>query len=272
MDQYAVFGNPIGHSKSPFIHQQFAAELNEQMQYTAILTPVDGFADSWRSFVRNGGKGANVTVPFKEQAYKLADVLSSCAQQAGAVNTLRVESNGNVYGDNTDGTGLVADLQRLQFNLTDASVLLVGAGGASRGVVGPLLSAGVKHITIANRTAEKAHAVAQNFDCRVAGCGFDAIPALSYRLVINATSAGLSGSNPAFDSLHIQQCQLAYDMLYGAEPTPFLQWARQCGVPQQTDGLGMLVSQAAEAFYLWRGKYPAVEPVLTLLRQQLSKI
>lgn len=270
MDRYAVFGNPINHSKSPVIHRLFAAELGEQLQYDAILAPLDGFADSWQQFVADGGKGGNVTVPFKEQAYQLAEVLSVRAKQAGAVNTLYIDSEGKLCGDNTDGIGLVADLQRLGVNLQDITVLLLGAGGASRGAIGPLLEAGVTTLVLANRTVSKAQAIAMNFDQRVEACGYADIPNQPYKLVINATSSGLSGERPDIDARHVEHCQLAYDMLYGAKPTPFLQWAQQQGVAQQADGLGMLVAQAAEAFYIWRGKRPDVTPVLALLQQQLQ--
>ena len=269
MDRYAVFGNPINHSKSPAIHRQFALSLGEQLQYDAILAPLDGFADCWQQFVAAGGKGGNVTVPFKEQAYQLADVLSARAKQAGAVNTLYVDSAGRLCGDNTDGIGLVADLQRLGVNLQGLAVLLLGAGGASRGAIGPLIDAGVAKLVLANRTVSKAQAIAKNFDQKVIGCGYDDIPSQPYQLVINATSSGLSGERPDIEARHLEHCQLAYDMLYGAEPTLFLQWAQQLGVPLQADGLGMLVAQAAEAFYLWRGKRPDVTPVLALLQQQL---
>lgn len=267
MDRYAVFGNPIGHSKSPFIHAQFATALGEQLQYDAILAPLDGFADSWQRFVAGGGKGGNVTVPFKEQAYQLAERLSDRAKQAGAVNTLYIDSAGKLCGDNTDGIGLVADLKRLGVNLAGINVLLLGAGGASRGAIGPLLAAGVKQLVLANRTVSKAQAIAINFDQRVEACGYTDIPGLDYQLVINATSSGLNGERPDINVRHLQYCQLAYDMLYDAKPTPFLQWAKVAGVPQQADGLGMLVAQAAEAFYIWRGKRPDIAAVLKLLQQ-----
>lgn len=270
MDRYAVFGNPIGQSKSPFIHSQFAAQSAQQMQYEAILAPVDGFADSWHNFVASGGKGGNVTVPFKQQAYLLAETLSVRAQQAGAVNTLYVDSAGKLYGDNTDGMGLVHDLTRLTIDLTGCTVLLVGAGGASRGVIGPLLDAGVKQIVLANRTIDKALAIAANFNSRVLACGLTDIPDQAYPLIINATSSGLAGGRPDINPQHLRQCQLAYDMVYGAEPTAFMSWAKQHGVPRQADGLGMLLSQAAAAFTIWRGVTPDIAPVMNALKQQLS--
>lgn len=271
MDRYAVFGNPIGHSKSPYIHQQFALQTAESLSYEAILAPVAGFADSWRTFVSEGGKGANVTVPFKEQAFALAEILSERAQQAGAVNTLYINSEGKLVGDNTDGIGLVQDLERLGAKLTNAAILLLGAGGASRGVVGPLLQAGVAKIVIANRTVEKAQAIAASFPASVIAASLDAIPEQPYHLVINATSSGLTNERPELGSKHLRQCQLAYDMLYGAKPTAFLSWCKEQGVPVQADGLGMLVAQAAAAFSIWRGKQPDITPVLTQLKAQLSQ-
>lgn len=271
MDRYAVIGNPIGHSKSPFIHTQFAASLGEQLQYDAILAPVDGFADSWRAFVASGGKGANVTVPFKEQAYQLAQVLSQRAKQAGAVNTLYINDAGQLCGDNTDGIGLVNDLVRLGAKLQSATVLLLGAGGAARGVIGPLLDAGVASLVLANRTQSKAESIAANFGSRVSASNFSDIPDLPYQLVINATSSGLTGQRPDISTKHLKLCQLAYDMLYGAEPTPFLLWAKQQGAAQCADGLGMLLSQAGEAFYIWRGKLPDITPVMAMLKAQFHR-
>ncbi len=270
MDRYAVFGNPIGHSKSPFIHQQFALQTGESIQYEAILAPLDGFADAWQQFVAAGGKGANVTMPFKEQAFVLADVLSERAVQAGAVNTLMFNDAGQVVGDNTDGVGLLHDLARLNLVLTDAKVLILGAGGATRGIIGPLLSAGVAKIVIANRTLAKAQTIAAIFEQRVSAAALDNIPQQPYTLIINATSSGLSGERPPIAAATLTGCQLAYDMLYGAVPTPFLTWCRAHGVQQTADGLGMLVEQAAAAFTLWRGKSPDTAPVMAQLKAQLT--
>jgi|TARA_Y100001937_G_scaffold12074_1_gene15189 shikimate dehydrogenase len=270
VDRYAVFGNPINHSKSPFIHRLFAASLGEQLEYDAILAPLDGFADSWQQFVAAGGKGGNVTVPFKEQAYRMAEILSARARQAGAVNTLYINEAGKLCGDNTDGIGLVSDLVRLGANLHASTILLLGAGGASRGAIGPLLDAGVKQIVLANRTQSKAQAIARSFDHLVVACGYTDIPSIPFQIVINATSSGLTGERPDIAAEHLQHCQLAYDMLYGAKPTPFLQWAKLRGVAQQADGLGMLVAQAAEAFYIWRGKRPDIYEVIKALQEQLT--
>ncbi|MEH8022364.1 shikimate dehydrogenase [Rheinheimera metallidurans] len=270
MDRYAVFGNPIGQSKSPFIHTQFAEQCQQQLSYEAILAPVDAFADSWQTFVAQGGCGANVTAPFKQQAYQLADSVSERAKLAGAVNTFYFDESGKLHGDNTDGIGLVNDLQRLGINLNACRILLLGAGGASRGVVGPLLDAGVSQVVLANRTPEKAHSIAASFDSRVLACGFAQIPHQPYPLVINATSSGLSHQRPDIAGEHLQHTELAYDMSYAAQPTAFMSWSKQQGAKQQVDGLGMLVAQAAEAFYIWRGKKPDIAPVLTRLKQQLA--
>lgn len=265
VDRYAVFGNPIGHSKSPLIHRWFAEQTSQELQYEAILAPVDGFADSWHDFVNSGGKGANVTVPFKEVAFALAQKVSERARQAGAVNTLYIDSSGMLCGDNTDGLGLVADLQRLGVQLGGANVLLLGAGGASRGVVGPILGAGASNVHIANRTADKAATVAALFNHQVTASGFNDIPPLKWQLVINATSSGLSRQRPEIDEMHLQSCQLAYDMMYDKEPTAFLRWSQQHGVPICADGIGMLVAQAAASFQLWRGVKPDVAFVLEKL-------
>lgn len=276
MDRYAVFGNPIGHSRSPFIHQQFAAQLNEPISYEAILAPVNGFSDSWLQFVASGGKGGNVTVPFKEQAFQLAEQLSERAKIAGAVNTLYLDLHGRLCGDNTDGLGLVADMKRLEAPLYNSCILLLGAGGAVRGVIQPLLESGVSRIVIANRTAEKAYALAQLFqsqfkDVCIEGCGLADIPALTYTIVINATSSGLSNERPEIAPGIMKDCILAYDMLYSKEPTEFLRWSRSLGVPQIADGLGMLVAQAAESFNIWRGRRPLTEPVIVKLSELLHK-
>ncbi|WP_091342626.1 shikimate dehydrogenase [Alkalimonas amylolytica] len=270
VDRYAVFGHPIAHSKSPMIHALFAQQFAEAMQYEAILAPLDGFAECWQAFVASGGRGGNVTVPFKEQAFALAEQLTDRAAQAGAVNTLYLDRQGRLCGDNTDGAGLVQDLVRLAAPLKDQSVLLLGAGGASRGVIGPLLAAGAASITVANRTAAKAQLLAEQFGSKVSGCALTEIPAGHYPLIVNATSSGLSGERPVIAAELLADCQLAYDMLYGKEPTAFLQWCAQLGVPRQADGLGMLVGQAAEAFTIWRGKRPAVEPVIAALKKALA--
>lgn len=271
MDTYAVFGNPIAHSKSPQIHHQFAKQTHQPIHYSAIAAPKDGFPEAINAFFAQGGKGCNVTVPFKEQAYQLADKLTPRAQTAGAVNTLMLDTNGQLLGDNTDGAGLVADLQRHCITLNQANVLIIGAGGASRGVIQPLLDAQVGRIFIYNRTAEKAEQLAKQF------ASFGAIQAITAAelasqpidLIINATSASLTGHLPAVPEQTIANATACYDMAYGDQDTVFITWCKQLGVATCLDGLGMLVGQAAESFRMWREVMPDVEPVIQQLRQTL---
>lgn len=273
-DRYCVFGHPIGHSKSPAIHAAFAAQCGEAIDYTAIEAPLDDFAGAWRAFVAAGGRGANVTVPFKEEAYRLCDTLSRRARRAGAVNTLVLGKNGEgddpkVYGDTTDGVGLVRDLKRHGVTLDGARILVLGAGGAVRGVLEPLLAEGPASLEVANRTAAKAEALARDFADLgpIQGGGFAAV-AGPFDLVINGTSASLGGELPPLPDELFAPGASAYDMMYGAEPTVFLRWAGERGA-HGIDGLGMLVEQAAEAFFQWRGKRPDTAPVLAELRRSL---
>lgn len=263
-DRYAVFGNPVSHSQSPRIHALFAAQTGQDMSYAALLAPLDGFAAAVRQFVEAGGRGANVTVPFKEEAFRLATALSPRAQAAGAVNTLSFAGDA-MRGDNTDGAGLVRDLKsNLGFDPAGKRILLLGAGGAARGVILPLLEERPAGLFVANRTAAKAEALAVAFG--MAGGGFEALAGREFDLVINATSTGLSDSALPLPPRLFAPRALAYEMVYGRE-TPFMQQARAEGA-QVADGLGMLVEQAAEAFLLWRGKRPATGPVLAALRVQ----
>lgn len=261
-DRYAVFGHPIAHSKSPLIHAAFARQTGQDMAYEAILAPLDGFPGSVAAFIAAGGRGANVTVPFKEEAYKLAGRLSPRAQRAGAVNTLVFDDG--ILGDNTDGAGLVADLTRnLHRALAAKRILLVGAGGAARGVIGPLLDEKPAALIIANRTVSRAQELAELFGHGVRGCGFDAVDT-PFDVVINATAASLAGELPPLSPRVFTPGTLAYDMMYGRD-TPFLRFARTHGAAT-ADGLGMLVEQAAEAFVLWRGVRPDTAPVIAALR------
>lgn len=268
-DRYAVFGNPIGHSKSPRIHTAFAEQTGQNLRYEAIEAPVTGFAGAWRAFVDAGGRGGNVTVPFKQEAFVLADVLSPRAQLAGAVNTLLVGEDGRLFGDTTDGVGLVRDLHAHAAPLAGARVLLLGAGGASRGVIEPLLEAGIATLTVANRTVSKAETLAALFADRgdVTGCGFDRIEG-PFDLVVNATSASLAGDLPPLPDRLFAADGLAYDMMYAAEPTVFLRWSAERGA-RSVDGLGMLIEQAAESFWLWRQVRPDTAPLRELLRREL---
>jgi len=262
-DRYAVFGHPIAHSKSPQIHTAFARQTGQDMTYEAILAPLDGFADSVAAFIAAGGRGANVTVPFKEEAFRLASRLSPRAQRAGAVNTLNFDADG-ILGDNTDGAGLVADLTRnLHCTIVGKRVLLLGAGGAARGVIEPLLDQQPAALVIANRTVSRAEELAELFGRGVRACGFDAADT-PFDLVINATAASLAGDLPPLSPRVFTQDTMAYDMMYGRD-TPFLDFARTHGA-RTADGLGMLVEQAAEAFHLWRGVRPDTAPVIAALR------
>ena len=271
-DKYCVFGNPISHSKSPIIHAAFAHQTGQDIEYRAILAPTDGFADAVDAFIAEGGKGANVTVPFKQEAFQLATRLTLRAEQAGAVNTL-VFKDDEVVGDNTDGVGLLRDIMiTLNYPIRGKRVLLLGAGGAARGVVGPLLGEHPASLTIANRTVVRARSLAEHFAATgpVTGCGYDELAGQSFDIVINATSASLAGELPPLPDGLLAPAGLAYDMMYGRGTTPFLAWAQAQGAGQCADGLGMLVEQAAEAFHVWRGVRPESAPVLAALRAQLS--
>ena len=274
-DLYCVFGNPIGHSKSPKIHALFAAQTAQDMRYEARLAPLDGFAATVARFIADGGRGANVTVPFKEEAFRLATQRTPRAEAAGAVNTLSF-TDGQIVGDNTDGAGLVRDLKHnLGCNPAGRRILLLGAGGAARGVILPLLLEQPARLVIANRTAEKAVRLVQEFArlpaCAISikpeSCGFDALTNLTkerFDLVINATSTGLTNTVlPTSTSLFAPGC-VAYEMLYGRE-TPFMEQARSVLDVRVADGLGMLVEQAAEAFFVWRGVRPNTQAALVAL-------
>jgi shikimate dehydrogenase len=268
-DSYAVFGNPIAHSKSPLIHAAFASQTGQDLVYSALLAPLDGFRAAVSAFRAAGGCGANVTVPFKEQAYALATRHTPRAQAAGAVNTLKFEADG-LLGDNTDGAGLVRDLvANLGFSIAGKRILLMGAGGAARGVILPLLEQQPASVFVVNRTADKAIALIQSFgDQRnLSGGGYTALSGTcggAFDLVINATAASLAGDLPPLPEDVFAPNALAYDMMYGKD-TPFLAFARMHGA-RTADGLGMLVEQAAEAFYVWRGVRPDTASVMQMLR------
>ena len=269
VDKYAVIGNPIEHSKSPEIHAAFAEQTGEAISYTRLLGNPDDFAGDVRRFLAAGGRGLNVTVPFKEQAWQLADELSERARTAGAVNTLILLENNRLRGDNTDGVGLVRDLRINQgFELRHKRILMLGAGGAVRGVVRPLLDEQPKRLIIANRTAAKAYALAQRLagHGQVAGCGLDELAGMQFDLIVNGTAAGLDGQVPTLPDDILTHGGWCYDMLYASEATTFQQWGRQHKAARSLDGLGMLVEQAAESFRLWRGVLPETAPVIRMLR------
>ncbi len=268
-DRYAVIGNPVKHSLSPGIHAAFASETGEDIEYERLLGDMEDFNGDVRDFFARGGCGLNVTVPFKERAWELVDELSERARLAGAVNTITRLDNGKLHGDNTDGVGLVCDLrQNHGFNFNNASLLLIGAGGASRGVILPLLQQQPASLMIANRTAEKAVLLADLFSDRgeICGCGLHEIGNQQFDLIINATAAGLKGNVPAIPDTCLASGGWSYDMMYGREPTAFVRWGEARHAGKALDGIGMLVEQAAESFYIWRGVRPHTAAVIQQLR------
>jgi shikimate dehydrogenase len=271
METYAVFGNPIAHSKSPWIHQQFAQQLQIEHPYGRVLAPADAFVTALNTFFQGGGKGANVTVPFKEQAFERADELTERASLAGAVNTLKRLEDGRLLGDNTDGIGLLSDLERLSFIKPGFRVLLIGAGGASRGVLLPLLSLDCA-VTLTNRTFSRAQELAALFahTGSVSAVALDDLAGHDFDLVINATSSGIGGEVPAIPATLVKNHIYFYDMFYQKGKTPFVNWCGQHGAKHLADGLGMLVGQAAHAVLLWHGILPAVEPVIDKLKRELN--
>lgn len=276
-DRYAVIGHPIAHSRSPRIHAAFAAATGQHLEYGRIDAPPEGFGVAVRDFFDGGGRGLNVTLPHKEAAARLADRLTGRARLAGAVNTLARQADGTLLGDNTDGAGLMADLGRLGIRVRGARVLVLGAGGATRGILGPLLDARPAQLVVANRTAARAAALATEFGAMshaaggsdrgipVHGCGYDTLgstlAAGPFDLVIHATSLGLRGEVPPLPRGVVGPASVAYDLGYGAGETPFVRWARAQGVTRAEQGLGMLVEQAAESFFLWRGVRPDTAPL-----------
>ncbi|KIG05819.1 Shikimate dehydrogenase [Burkholderia sp. MR1] len=275
-DQYAVIGNPVEHSKSPWIHARFAEQTGEPVEYGRILGPLGGFEAAVKTFIASGGRGMNVTVPFKLDAHAFADSLSPRAAAAGAVNTLSFGDDG-VRGDNTDGVGLVRDIEaNLGVSLKGARILLLGAGGAARGVVLPIFDRQPAALTIVNRTAAKAHELVEQFAARAresgvrfAGGGADSAEKARYDVIINATAGSLDAALPECDDAAFGPGTLAYDMMYGPKPTVFMEHAERLGA-RAADGLGMLVEQAAESFFIWRGVRPDGGAVLRELRQTLA--
>jgi shikimate dehydrogenase len=263
-DRYAVIGHPVAHSKSPWIHAEFARQTNQEVAYGRIEAPLDGFERTVEEFRASGGRGANITLPFKEQAFAFCkDAVTDRARTVGVVNTLVFES-GKVRGDNTDGVGLLRDLAvNLGRKLAGARVLLMGAGGAAQGVLVPLLEAGPSRLVVANRSEDKARAMARRYGA-AAGGGYSDLRGEQFDLLINATSAGLAGEAPPLSASQFARGALAYDMVYGRD-TPFLALARAAGAAVH-DGSGMLVEQAAESFLVWRGVRPDTAPVLAALR------
>lgn len=269
-DRYCVIGNPIAHSKSPDIHAAYAAQTGQQMHYERCLAPLDGFAATVRQLIADGYKGANVTVPFKLEAAALAATLTARARAAGAVNTLQFV-DGIIVGDNTDGAGLVNDIvKNAAFSIAGKRVLLLGAGGAARGAVLPLLDEKPAELVIANRTRATADALVANFPGHpISACAYADLDS-PYDLIVNATSASLSAAMPPVPALVFSTSSLALDMMYGNKPTLFMEFASQCGASAR-DGLGMLIEQAAEAFALWRGVRPETATLLKNMRSNDDK-
>ena len=269
VDHYAVVGHPIAHSKSPEIHLRFAQQTKQKMAYERIEAAIDGFEEKALALRDAGYRGLNVTVPFKLDAAKLANDLTPRARLAGAVNTLKFDGD-TILGDNTDGIGFVRDVtHRLKFAFAERSVLVLGAGGAVRGLLGSLLDASPRWLAVANRSHQRAEELAEEFG--VEAIHFDEIPAEHFDLIINGTTTGLHHEAPAIDPETFNDCLLAYDLVYAAEPTPFMQLAKTGGAKQVVDGLGMLIEQAAESFLLWRGHRPDTLPVYRELRELLTR-
>lgn len=267
-DQYAVVGNPISHSKSPLIHAMFADQTVQSLEYGKIEAPLDDFSLTVKAFFsKPEGKGLNVTVPFKEQAWEMCDKRSASAEKAGAVNTLYMDESGLLCGANTDGIGLVSDLKKHGASFKGKKILVLGAGGAVRGVLQPILEEEPAKVVVANRTQSKADALAELFqsDGAIESASFDGLEEC-FDIVINGTSASLSGALPPISASCISAATVAYDMMYGSEQTVFNQWAEEAGAAQTIDGLGMLVGQAAEAFRIWRGVMPETDNVMVALR------
>jgi shikimate dehydrogenase len=274
-DRYAVVGNPIAHSQSPFIHARFAEQTGERLTYDRVLSPLDGFAATLERFRREGGRGCNVTVPFKTLSFGMVASCTERARLAEATNVLRFD-DGGLHGDNTDGAGLVRDIEaNAGVSLRGRSVLLIGAGGAAAGALGPLLQARPSRLMVANRTHGKAqalvdrhHALAVETGTALAACPLGDCTA-PFDVVINATASSLNGADIPVAGAVLREGSLALDMMYGPAADGFLRWAREHGA-QPRDGVGMLVEQAAEAFFFWRGVRPAVPPVLQALRERLA--
>ena len=270
-DSYAVFGHPIKHSKSPAIHQQFAAQTQQNIVYTRQDVTAEQFEQTANSFFAKGGCGLNCTVPLKELAGNYADTLSQRANYSKAVNTLVQRPDGSILGDNTDGIGLITDLlNNHQIKLENRDILILGAGGASRGILEPILQQLPDRLVIANRTVEKAVNLAAEFSelGELLGCGFDDLNNQAFDLILNATSASLSGQLPPLPEGLLAHNGVCYDLAYGNEPTTFVRWGHQQEAAKSLDGLGMLVEQAAEAFYIWRGVRPETQAVIGQLNKE----
>jgi shikimate dehydrogenase len=272
-DRYAVFGHPISHSKSPRIHALFAQQTGQVIEYLAQDVPADSFKEKLKQFTADGGKGLSCTVPLKELAWNIADEKSARADRAKAVNTLVIGKNGELFGDNTDGVGLLRDLSiNIGLSITGINILLLGAGGASRGILEPLLDWNPRRLIIANRTVAKAENLANEFSelGPIEARGFEALAGERFDLILNATAASLSGNLPPLPEGSLNSGGTCYDLAYGSQPTAFVRWGESVGARLSVDGIGMLVEQAAEAFFIWRGVRPQTRPIIELLNAERS--
>jgi shikimate dehydrogenase len=273
-DRYAVIGHPVSHSRSPFIHERFAQQVGHHIQYTRIDTPPEALVPTVQDFFAGGGKGLNVTLPHKQAVIELVAELSPRAARAGAFNTLALRADGTLLGDNTDGLGLARDLvYNHRVSIAGRRVLMLGAGGAARGVMMPLLGLQPRELVVANRTAARAVEIAEAFrdtGTPLRGCGFEELDDGPYDIVINATATSVKGETLPLPPSLVDTHSFCYDMGYGREDTLFVRWARERGCARTAMGLGMLVEQAAESFYLWRGVRPDTAPVLAELKVELA--
>lgn len=269
VDNYAVMGNPVCHSKSPYIHSAFARQTHQAIHYQSILVPADKFEQAVIEFHRQGGKGLNITVPFKQAAFQLVTSKTARAELAGAVNTITFGGLDQILGDNTDGAGLLRDLQLHNVNITGKRILILGAGGAVRGILDPIIAQRPSQVLIANRTLATAEQLVANYssDSPLSCCALNELADAGYfDLIINGTSSGLHGEMPILPVSIIHADSICYDMVYGDSEPVFVKWARQNGARSALDGLGMLVEQAAESFYIWRGVRPDTAAVTKMLR------
>jgi shikimate dehydrogenase len=272
-DHYAVIGHPVSHSRSPFIHMRFAQQTGQLLTYTTIDATPEAFESTVRKFLAGEGKGLNVTIPHKEAALRLADELTPRARRAGAVNTLALRKDGGILGDNTDGAGLARDLlNNHRITIAGRRLLLLGAGGAARGVLAPLLGLKPSELTIVNRNVPRAQELVEQFSDmgQLCAIGYDELGSAPYDLVINATAASLAGQLPALPPGIVDTRSICYDMAYGRDDTPFVRWAHERGCSRAMMGLGMLVEQAAESFFLWRGVRPDTSSVLSALSAEMQ--
>lgn len=270
IDNYCVVGNPVAHSKSPQIHTAFAKQTRQNIFYQAVLVEEGKFNETLKEFQAQGGKGMNITVPFKGDAWEIADSRSSKAERAQAVNTFSFNDDGNIIGDNTDGVGLVRDLvSNHNISIKDKNILILGAGGAVRGVLEPLLDKMPGRVVIANRTVNRAKELVDIFSDieELSACGFDELTGNNFDIIINGTSASLQGEIPPLPEKFLNDNTCCYDMMYSVSDTPFVSWAKAHGAYKALDGLGMLVEQAAESFFIWRGIRPETKAVIELIRE-----